>query len=89
MNGANLLAQIKIALAFGHAGVDVVLDFRAQIKHLQFAFHEWFEAKQALLDLIDLQKLLPLFQIEIEIRGNQVGQWSGRLGVERRDLDLI
>ena len=89
LNGADLLAEEEIALAFAHGGGDFLLDFRSERQHFEFAAHEGQQAAQALLDHVCFQQMLAFLEAEVEVGRDEVGQFAGMLGVERRHFDLV
>ena len=62
LNGANLFAQEKIALTFGHRRSDFLLNFGTERKHFQLAFQQREQAGQSILDVVHFEQLLPFCQ---------------------------
>src|SRR6266498_3043402 len=89
LDGADLLAQEEIALAFGHAAGDFVLDLGAERGDFQLAIEQRLETIQAFFDVRDLEETLALFQAQVKVGRDQVGQVSPCFGVEGGDLDLV
>ena len=89
LDGADLFAQEKIALRLGDGGRDVVLNFGTERQHLLLAVEHGQQLLEALADGNGFQQLLPVFQAEIQVRGDEVGEMAGMLGVERGDFHLV
>ena len=89
LNGAQLFAQEKVALRLGDGRRNVVLNFGAERQHLVLAVEHGQQFLQTLADGNGFQQLLPVFEAEIQIPGNEVGEMAGMFGVQRRDFDLV
>ena len=89
LNGAHLFAQEKIALGLGDGRRDVALNFGTQRQHLLLAVEQGQKFLQPLADGDGFEQLLPVVEAEIQVRGDEVGEMAGMLGVQRGDLDLV
>ena len=89
LNGSNLFPEEKVALTLGHRGRDFLLNFAPEGQDLQFLAEQREQSQQSFLDHSGLQEVLPLLEIEVQVRRDQIGQFSRLLGIEGRDLDLI
>ena len=74
LNGAELLAQVVLALLLVHPGLRLGLDLLAQVQHVEPLLDEHAEPAQALHRVEQLQQLLPLIGAELRREGDQVGQ---------------
>ena len=89
LDGAHLFAQEKIALRLGDGGRDVVLNFGTERQHLLLAVEQGQKFLQPLADGDGFEQLLAVFEAEIQVRGDEVGEMAGMLGVQRGDFDLV
>ena len=85
----HLLAQEVLALGLAHLGLDLRLDLRAQLEHLQLAAQDRRRRTQPLLDVRRLEQLLLLLGLEAERRGDEVGEHAGVVDVRRGELQLV
>ena len=89
LDGADLFAQKKITLAFGHRVGDLVLDFRAERGDFQLAVEQGTEPVEAFDDVVGFDQALALFEIEVHVASDQIAERAGRVGVERGDANLL
>ena len=89
LDGAQLFAQEEVALRFGDGGGDFGLDFGAEGEDLMLAIEHRQQEGQALLDGGGLQQLLSLFEAQVEVDRDQVGEMARVLGIERGNFDLL
>ena len=74
LDGAQLLAQVVLALLLVHPGLRFGLDLLAQVEHVEPLLDQHAQAAQALDRIEDLQQLLALVGRELGREGDQVGQ---------------
>ena len=70
-------------------GGDVVLDFGTQRQHLLLAAEQRQEFLEPLADGNGFEQLLAVFEAQVQVRGDEVGEMAGMIGVERGDFDLV
>jgi hypothetical protein len=86
---ARICSRRKIALRFGDGRGDVALNFRAERQHFMLAVEHGQQLCQPISDRSRLQQLLTIFEIEIQICGDQVREMAGVFGVQCGDFDLL
>ena len=89
LDGADLFAQEKVALALRHRAGDVVLNLGTQRGDFELAIQQRLEAIETLFDIHRLDQLLALVEAQVEIPSDQVGEIAAGIGVDGRDLDLV
>jgi hypothetical protein len=65
------------------------LNFGTERQHLLLAVEHGQQFLQPLADGNGFEQLLPVFEAEIQVRGDEVGEMAGMLGVQRGDFDLV
>ena len=81
-----LLAEEELALALVDLARDLRLDLRAELRHLELAVQDPGDRAQALLDVDDLEQLLPLLGLQAQRRRDQVAERARVVDVRRREL---
>ena len=89
LNRLQLLAQVVLALALLHLRLDLGLDPRAELDHLELAGQELGEPPQAPGDVDLLEQLLLLLGRDPQRPGDQVRERRGLLDVGDRELQLL
>ena len=89
LDGAHLFAQEKVALRFGDGRGDVVLDFGTERQDFVLAVEHGRQQCRPFFDGNGFEQLLPVFEAEVQIGGDEVGEMAGVFGVERGDFDLL
>ena len=89
LDGAQLLPKIKIPLRLRDRSGDVVLDFRAKVKHLQFALEHRQQVLEPVLHGSGFEEPLAFFEAEVERGGDEVGELAGVVEIERGELLLL
>ncbi len=89
LNRLQLLAQQVLALALLHLGLDLRLDSRAELDHLELARQQLREPAQAAGDVDLLQQLLLFLGRDPQRSGDQVGEGRGIVDVGYRELQLL
>ena len=85
-----LLAQEVLALALLHLGLDLRLDLRAELEHLELAVQDRRDLAQPLLDVDRLEQLLALLGLDAaQRRGDEMGERARVVDVRRRELELL
>ena len=88
-NRAHLLAQKKVALGLGDGRGDVGLNLRTEVEHLMFAIEHRQQFRQAFLDRGSFEQFLPVLEVEIQVRSDEIGEMARVLGVERGDFNVF
>jgi hypothetical protein len=89
LNRLQLLTQEVLALALLHLGLDLRLDLRAELEHLQLAVEDARDPAQALLHVGQLEQLLLLLRLDAHRRGHQVAERARVVDVRGRQLQLL
>ena len=84
-----LLAQEVLALGLVHLGLDLGLDLRAELHHLELAREDLREAPQPLGDVALLEQLLLLLDLDAQRPRDHVAERLGVVDVGDRDLKLL
>ena len=84
-----LLAQEVLALALLHLRLDLRLDLRAELDHLELTAEDRRDRAQALLDVRGLEQLLLLLRLQAHGRGDEVGEDGRVVDVRRGELQLL
>ena len=84
-----LLAQEVLALGLVHLGLDLGLDLRAELHHLELAREDLRQAPQPLGDVALLEQLLLLLDLDPQRAGDHVAERLGVVDVGDRDLQLL
>ena len=84
-----LLAQVVLALPLLHLGLDLGLDARAELDHLELAREDLREAAQAAGHVGLLEQLLLLLDRDPQRAGDQVRERRGIVDVGYRELKLL
>ena len=84
-----LLAQEVLALPLVDLGLDLGLDLRPELDHLELAGEDLGQPAQAPGDVDLLEQLLLLVGRDPEGAGDQVGERRGVLDVGDRELELL
>ena len=72
-----------------HLGLDLGLDLRAELEHLQLAAQDRGHHAQPRLDVHGLEQLLLLLGLQAKRRGDEVGEHAGVVDVGRGQLQLV
>ena len=85
-----LLAEEVLALALLHLGLDLRLDLRAELEHLELAGEDPGDHAEPLLDVDRLEDLLPLLDGDRpHRRGDEVGERARVVDVRGGELQLL
>jgi hypothetical protein len=74
LDGAQLLAQVGLALAAGHLVAHLRLDLGLHRRHVELAPQQRVDLAQARQRILDLEQLLGLRRTELQIRRHEVGE---------------
>src|SRR4030095_12624871 len=81
-----LLAQEVLALALVQLGLDLGLDPRAELEHLELTAHDHRELPKTLLDVGELEQALLLLGLQPKCRRDEVRERSRVVDVRRGEL---
>ena len=84
-----LLAQEELALSLLHLFLDLRLDLRAELEHLELAVEDRRDLAQPRLDVALLEQPLLLLGLQPERRGDEVAEGARVLDVRGGDLQLL
>ena len=85
----HLLAQEVLALRLLHLRLDLRLDLRAELEHLELAAQDRRRRAQPLLDVDQLEELLLLLGLEPQRRGDEVREHARVVDVGGGELELV
>ncbi len=83
-----LLAQEELALALLHLGLDLGLDLRAELDHLQLAIQDPEHVAEPLVGIRLLEQRLLLVGLEAQCGGDEVRERARLVHVRGRELEL-
>ena len=84
-----LLAEEVLALALLHLRLDLGLDLRAELDHLELAAEDARDRVQPLLDVGGVEQRLLLVGLQAHRRGDKVRERTRVVDVRGRDLELL
>ena len=88
LDGLHLLAQEVLLLELVHLALGLGRDLGLDVEELELAGQELVDLLQPLGRVGDLEDRLGLLDLELEVRGGQVGQAAGLVDVRGDDEDL-
>jgi hypothetical protein len=84
-----LLAEEELALALLHLRLNLRLDLRAQLEHLELPVQQPRDLPQTFLDVRQLEQLLLLVHLQAQARRDEVAERARVLDVRDRQLELL
>src|SRR5271170_1258066 len=89
LNRLKLLAQVILALIFVELGLHLRLDFMPEFEHLDLAAQNRDQLFQPSAHVERRQQILRLFDWNLQVRGDHVGQAAGFLHLHRHHLQFV
>jgi hypothetical protein len=83
-----LFVEVVLALALLHLPLDAVADLLLDLQHADLGLHEGVDALQPLGDRGDLQQFLLVGDLDLQVRGDRVGQLAGIVDLVDRHQHL-
>ena len=84
-----LLAEEELALALLHLLLDLRLDLRAELEHLELAVQDRRDLAQPRFDVRELEQALLLVGLQAQRRGDEIAERARIVDVRRCDLQLF
>ena len=88
LNRLHLLVQIVLALRLLHLPLDAVADALLHLEHVDFRLHVGVDFFQPLGDRFGLKQRLLVRDLELQVRGNRIGELARVLDLVERHQDL-
>ncbi len=89
LDGLDLLVQVILFLRLLHLALDAALDGAVDIELLDFDIEHLGHARQAVDGIEDFEQFLLLFNGELQIRANRVGELAGIVHADGGDHGLV